>query len=110
MSEIMLDNAIQASEHNFCETPWAAEKPEWADASPADSGLGEMHMNTDIFRQLISLGVALLIALLVCKHAGTIVVRTNIAQGSAQPDSAPNGGPAPSLTNSVVLEGPPSGS
>jgi uncharacterized RDD family membrane protein YckC len=40
--------------------------------------------------------------------AGTVVVRTNIDQGSFQPDAAPNGGPATPVTSSPVLEGPPS--
>jgi len=38
--------------------------------------------------------------------AGTVVVR-NI-EGCAQPNTAPNGGPAKQLGNSAVLEGPPS--
>jgi len=67
-SGIRLDNAFASREHDFGETQKAAEKPKWADASPADSGLGEMHMNNDIFRQLTSLAVVLLIALFVWKY------------------------------------------
>jgi len=40
--------------------------------------------------------------------AGTIVVRTNAESGSAQPDAAPNGGPATAFGNPRVTEGPPS--
>jgi len=40
--------------------------------------------------------------------AGTVVIRTNIELGSAQPDAAPNVGPAMPAGNSGVLEGPPS--
>jgi uncharacterized RDD family membrane protein YckC len=40
--------------------------------------------------------------------AGTVVIRTNIELGSAQPDAAPNGGPASQFGSSGVTEGPPS--
>ena len=40
--------------------------------------------------------------------AGTIVVRTSIEPGSAQPDTAPDVGPVTLLGSSGVTEGPPS--
>ena len=40
--------------------------------------------------------------------AGTVVIRTSIERGSAQPEAAPNVGPAMPAGNSGVLEGPPS--
>lgn len=40
--------------------------------------------------------------------AGTVVVRTNTEERIAQPDAAPNGGPATQLGNSGVTEGPSS--
>lgn len=40
--------------------------------------------------------------------AGTVVVRTNIDEGFAQRNAAPNGGPSSQFGNARVMEGPPS--
>jgi len=40
--------------------------------------------------------------------AGTVVVRTNTEETSAQPSAAPNGGPVAAVADSGVTEGPPS--
>jgi uncharacterized RDD family membrane protein YckC len=39
--------------------------------------------------------------------AGTVVVRTNIDEGFAQPNAAPEGGPGPQVGSPKVTEGPP---
>jgi hypothetical protein len=40
--------------------------------------------------------------------AGTVVIRTNTQEQVAQPEAAPNGGPATPSGNSGAAEGPPS--